>query len=338
MLLTVGVVAEHPALQRLVDGRVVDRTPHRARDLEPRQRPPRVALGRAREAHELRAADLGQNIVRLDLIDDLARSPRLSIDTGPSALLTYMMFNNDDPVLKDVRVRRALAMAIDRAAIVRAKLGGRAVLATGLLAPSHWAYAKVPLPAHDLDAARALLDEAGYRDPDGPGGKPRLSLSYKCSADPFRLGLARVIAHDLEQLGIEVDVRSYEFATFFADVKKGAYQLAQMQTSQISEPDMAYLYFHSSRVPTPEEQDLHNRWRYRSKELDGLVEAGRHELDRERRRGIYADVQRVLARDLPILPLWHEDNVAVHNRELTGYTLVPTARLGGIAGVSKVAR
>lgn len=282
------------------------------------------------------AADLTQNTVRLDLVPDVEKLERVRVDSAPSALLTYLMMKNDDPILRDVRVRRAIACAIDRPAIVRAKMAGRAVLATGLLAPGHWAYSgDVPTYPYDPARARALLDEAGYPDPDGDGPGVRFTLTYKTSADAFRVAIARLIAQMLREVGIGVDVRSYEFATFFADVKKGQYQLASLQTGEIAEPDMYNNFFHSSRIPTPAEPDLANRWRYRSDVADRLIEEGRHELDRDARKRIYAELQRVVATDLPIVPLWHEDNVAVMNVSVEGFTIVPTARLSSLARTRK---
>ncbi len=282
------------------------------------------------------SADLTQNTIRLDLVDDVAKRERIAVTQGESALLTYMLLNNDDPVLRDVRVRQAIAYALDRPGAIAAKLQGRAVLATGLLPPSHWAYAgDVPRYDHDLARAGQLLDEAGYRDPDGAGPAPRLRIVYKTSTDAFRMALARVLAAQLGDVGIEVEVRPFEFATFFADVKKGAYQLASMQTTDISDPDFYFTYFHSSRIPSDKDKDAGNRWRYKNLALDALVEQGRAELDPVRRKAIYAEVQAIVARDVPIVPLWHEANVVVSNRDIEGYVILPNARLGGLAAVHK---
>ncbi len=282
------------------------------------------------------SADMVQNSVRMDLVDDIARRERIHIDTGPGAILSYLMMNNEDPQLADVRVRRAIAYAIDRQKIVDVKFQGRAVLATGLLPPGHWAYCgDVDRYPYDPDRARELLDQAGYPDPDGPGGEPRMRLIYKTSADPFRITIARIIATQLDQVGIAVEVRAFEFGTFFMDVKRGNYQLASMQTAAIVDPDWAYPYFHSSRIPTPEDLNLHNRWRYRSARVDRLLEDGRHELDRTRRIAIYAEVQKTLAEDLPVVPLWHEDNVAVMNVDVTGYQIFPNASFGGLVTTTK---
>ncbi|MCA9674882.1 MAG: ABC transporter substrate-binding protein [Kofleriaceae bacterium] len=282
------------------------------------------------------SADLVQNAVRLDLVDDVAARPRVEVESGPSALLTYLMMNNDDPVLGDVRVRRAIAYALDREAIIAAKFSGRAVLATGLLPPGHWAYEPdVARYDHDPARARALLDEAGYPDPDGDGPQPRLHLVYKTSADQFRVAVARVIASQLGEVGIDVEVRAFEFGTFFSDIKKGAYQIATMQTSDIGEPDYYRTYFSSTRIPSPDDPNGGNRWRYRNARVDELAEAGRRELDLDRRKAMYAEIQQLVARDVPVVALWHEDNVVLHNRDVTGYQIFPNARFAGVQTAAK---
>lgn len=307
--------------------------------------PPRLARLTVRVVRDANAralmlvggsADFAQNAVRVDLVGHVAERERVDVVSGPSAILTYLMFNNRDPVLADPRVRRAIAHAIDRERIVAAKLGGRAELATGLLPGSHWAY-RGEVARYPFDPARAaaLLDEAGYPDPDGPGPAPRLRLSYKTSADQFRVAVARVIASQLAEVGIAVEVRSFEFGTFFTDIKAGNFQLATMQTSEITEPDFYYTYFHSSRIPSPADPGAHNRWRYASAKVDDLVERARAVSDRAERRRLYGEVQAQLADDLPIVPLWHEHNVAVVNVDVDGYEVLPNARLTALSRVTK---
>jgi peptide/nickel transport system substrate-binding protein len=282
------------------------------------------------------SADVIQNAVRLDLVPAVAAQPRVQLQTAHSDVLTFLMMNNDDKVLSDRRVRQAIALALDRPAIIAAKLDGLAVPATGLLPPQHWAYnGDVARWSHDAARARQLLDEAGLRDPDGDGPAPRLQLVYKTSSDAFRVAIARVIAAQLAEVGIAVDVRPFEFATFFADVKRGAYQLASMQTTDITDPDFYFMYFHSSWIPSEAAKDGFNRWRYRSALVDRLTLEGRQELDRARRKQIYDQVQRQVAEDVPIVPLWHEDNVVLSNADVRGYTLTPNARLSGLRSVTK---
>jgi peptide/nickel transport system substrate-binding protein len=246
----------------------------------------------------------------------------------------------EDPILKDVRVRRAIAYAIDRKTIVHTKFHDRAALADGMLPRFHWAFE--PNAAHyDFDpaAAKRLLDEAGYPDPDGDGPLPRFTISYKTSSNKLRVAIATVIADMLQKVGIGVDLRVYEFATFFADVKKGNFQLFSMQIPEVSEPDLYKNFFLTTRIPTRENLDAGgNRVRYRNPELDRLFVAGQAALDRKERRRIYGEVQKILARDLPVISLWHEDNVVAMRKEVHGFGLLPTSSMAQLAHTSKARR
>ncbi len=285
------------------------------------------------------SADLTQNTISPLLVSAVEAQPQLRVLSARSSVYSYLGLNLEDPILRDVRVRRAIAMAIDRAQIVRTKLRGRAALATGLLPRFHWAYAGPPLVkdiAFDPAGARRLLDEAGYPDPDGDGPLPRMTLVYKTSSNKFRVAIARVIAAMLADVGIAVELRANEFSTFFADIKAGNFQLFSMQIPEIAEPDLYTNFFSSSRIPTREHPDAGgNRVRYRNPELDRLLDAGRRELDRDRRRALYAEVQKTLAEDLPVISLWHEDNIVAMRKEVRDYTLLPTAQLTGLARVVK---
>jgi len=159
---------------------------------------------------------------------------------------------------------------------------------------------------------------------------------FKTSSDAFRIAIARVIAAQLAEVGIAVEIRSFEFATFFADVKRGAYQLASMQTTDITEPDFYFMYFHSSWIPAAPRFEGFNRWRYRSAVVDRLTAEGRQELDRARRPGDLRRGPAQVAEDVPIVPLWHEDNVVLSNRAVHGYTLTPNARLTGLRQLTKL--
>jgi peptide/nickel transport system substrate-binding protein len=280
------------------------------------------------------SGDLTQNTVPPLLVDAVAAQPRIALETGASSVWSYLGFNCEDPILKDVRVRRAIALSIDRERIVHTKLRDRAVLATGMLPTFHWAYEKnVDRYPYDPARARQLLDEAGYHA--GANGV-RFHLVYKTSSNKFRVALASVIVSMLADVGIEVELRPYEWATFFADIKKGNFQLFSMQIPEISEPDLYTTFFASDRIPTRDNLDAgNNRMRYRSSELDQLLVAGRRELLRPGRVAIYSQVQKILARDLPAVPLWHEHNVAAMRRDLHGFELLPTGLLSSLARTYK---
>ncbi len=273
------------------------------------------------------------------VLETLEADPKLEVRYGKSATITYLGFNMQDPVLRDVRVRQAIALAIDRERIVAAKFRGRAVIATSLLDTANPYYEPgVRKWPFDPAAARKLLDEAGYPDPDGDGPLPRLTLTWKTSAMRFRVALVQVMARQLGDVGIAVDVRPFEFATFMDDVRKGNFQLFALQLTDVVEPDYLRAVLHSSRIPTPANSfGGTNRFRYQNREVDGWLDQGAATADVAVRRAMYANVQRVLAQEMPLFPLWHEDNILVHRRELRDVALLKTGRFEGLLGAHKVA-
>jgi peptide/nickel transport system substrate-binding protein len=260
------------------------------------------------------------NGVDPDLLPAAMRNENLAMEEAPGGNVSYLGFNLRDPVLSDARVRRAVALAIDRETIVRAIWKGHADLADSILAPGFWAHAEgLPPLRHDPAEAKRLLDQAGYRDPDGIGPKPRFTLIYKTSQNELRRRIAAVIQEQLRQVGIALTVQSLEWGTFFSDIKKGNFQLYSLTWVGIADPDIFHYAFHSGQIP-PEGA---NRGRYANQELDRLVLEGRREPSRPKRKEIYRKIQLLLARDLPVLPLWVNRNMLVRDRRLEGFTITP---------------
>lgn len=272
-----------------------------------------------------KTAELVQNAIAPVMLPVVRDSRGLEIETSPSFKYTYLGFNLEHSVLKDRRVRQAIAYGIDREAIIEHKLGGLATLSTGMLAPSHWAYEPdVPTYGYRPEKARELLDEAGYPK---EGSKPRLELEFKVSASKFRKSIAELIAQQLKRIGIEVEVRSFEWGTFFHDIKSRNFEITTLQWPSVHEPSLYKWIFHSDNIPDAENRSAGaNRGAYRNPEIDELLERGERETDREKRKEIYSEVQKILARDLPYVSLWHEHNIAILREGTEGYYITPNAR------------
>jgi peptide/nickel transport system substrate-binding protein len=184
---------------------------------------------------------------------------------------------------------------------------------------------------HDVARARALLDEAGYRDPDGDGPMPRLSLTLKTSTDElFRLQ-ATIIQQDLRQIGIDVDVRSFEFATFYADVLKGNFQMFTLQWVGVTDPDMLRRVFHSQQIPPLG----FNRGYYSNPEVDRLIDRASAALTDDDRKKYYSEAQKLIADDTPYVSLWHKTNLAVTQPGITGLHIGPQADMLSLKDVKK---
>jgi peptide/nickel transport system substrate-binding protein len=266
--------------------------------------------------------DLVVNDIVPDIAHQLQQEGRLQVVTGPGTDYQYIGFNMRDALLADKRVRHAIAYAIDREAIVKYLRRGLSEVASGLLPPVSWAFEPdVRVFAHDRNRAKQLLDEAGYRDPDGDGPLPRLSLSLKISTNEFIRLQATVIQQDLRQVGIDVDVRSYEFATLYADVLKGNFQMFTLQWvgGAVADPDILRRVFHSDQVPPTG----FNRGYYSNPEVDRLLEAAARAGDEASRRRLYGEVQKQLAEDQPYVSIWTKTNVAVTQPGISGLRLLP---------------
>jgi peptide/nickel transport system substrate-binding protein len=272
-----------------------------------------------------------------DLVPDMVyqlEKEGLTLTKSPGVDYQYVGFNLRDSVLKDVRVRHAIGHAIDRQAIVDYLRRGLATVADSMLPPTNWAHEpNVLMLDYGPERAKALLDEAGYPDPDGDGPRPRLSLSYKTTSVEFSRLQAAVIQQNLRDVGIEVDVRSYEFATLYADILKGNFQMYSLQWvgGALADPDILRRVFHSQQIPPAG----FNRGRFSDPEVDRLIEEASDATDYETRRERYGKVQQLLADAAPYISLWHRTNFALARPELQGIHLSPQGDFTFLRNVSR---
>lgn len=268
------------------------------------------------------SVDLVVNDLSPDIVDGLRGESHLRVSTAEGTDFAYLGFNLRDPLLQDRRIRLAVGYAIDQRAIVEYLRRGLAMPAIGIVPPMSWAHEPAVFRfERDVARAKGLLDEAGYPDPDGDGPRPRLRLSLKTStAEAYRLQAA-VIQQNLAEAGIELELRSYEFATLFSDVIRGNVQLYTLQWVGVTDPDMLRRVFHSSQIPP----GGFNRGYYKNAEVDRLIDAASIALGEDERRALYGEAQRRIAEDAPYISLWYKTNVAVAHARLTGISLSPTA-------------
>ena len=268
-------------------------------------------------------ADLIVNDIPPDIVHQLEKDGDFSIVRSPGLDFSYLGFNMRDPVVSDKRLRHAIGFATNRDAIVKYLRRDLAHLATGLLPPRAWAYEPdIFMFTYDPDKAKQLLDEAGYRDPDGDGPLTRLRLSLKISTNEEVRLQSTVIQQDLRRVGIDLDVRTYEFATVFADILKGNFQIMSLQWvgGAVIDPDILRRVFYSTQTPP----SGFNRGYYRNPEVDRLLDLAGAALDEGERKKYYGAAQRLIAEDAVYIPIWNRVNVAVSQKELTGVRLLPS--------------
>jgi peptide/nickel transport system substrate-binding protein len=254
----------------------------------------------------------------------LARQAGLAFAMREGTTFSYLGFNFARGPTARREVREAVSLAIDRQAILTHLFRGQARSANAILTPEHWAGAPgLAPPAHDPARARALLASLGH----GPG-RP-LRISYKTSSDQFRLRIATVLQAQLAEVGIALDIRSYDWGTFYADVKAGNFELYGLSWVGLQLPDVFRYAFHSASVPPGGA----NRGRYASAAVDALVEAAERDATLAARAARYREVQAALLTDLAYAPLWYENQVVVRRARVIGYD---TDASGSYDGLSRV--
>ena len=271
-------------------------------------------------ALELRkgSADVAVNALTADMIVALRREPGLRIQTAPGSIYVYLALNLRDPILKDVRVRQALAYAIDRRSLIHYLWRDLARPADNILPTQSWAYnPNVRRYGYEPQRARELLDAAGYPAHDGV----RFHLTMKTSTEESTRLLAAVLQQQLRAVGIVLDIRTFEFATFYSDITNGAFQLYSLRwVGGNEDPDIFAHVFHSASVPPRSA----NRGFYSNPRVDQLIDAARRETDRGRRKRLYAQLQEILANDLPYISLWYLDNVVVRTPRVRDLEVAPS--------------
>jgi peptide/nickel transport system substrate-binding protein len=266
------------------------------------------------------SGDVESNVLSLDMVHALAGQPNLRIESGPGANVIYANFNVTDPALRDPRVRQAIACAINRPALIAALWRGQAREANTLLPPEDWAAAsdaQLSLYPHDVARAQRLLDAAGLK-PDKDG--IRLRFTLKTSTDETTRLEAEAIQQQLRQAGIDLNIRSSEFGTFYSDITHGSFQMYILRWIGVNQAPDIFRYAYATDSFPPKGG---NRGHYSNPQLDALVAKAAAETDQATRRAEYIQVQQILARDLPGIPLWFANNDVVHSTRLTGIHLDP---------------
>jgi peptide/nickel transport system substrate-binding protein len=276
-------------------------------------------------ALELRkgSVDLALNALAPDMVEVLRRDKNLQVTETPGTNYQYIAFNLTDPVFRDVRVRQALAYGIDRENMIKYLWRNQARAASGMLPPNNWAFnADLKKYPYDPERARQLLRESGHEN---------MSFTYRVNSDNATVTqMAAVFQQQLHNIGVTMDIKGTEYATFFADVIKSSFQVYSLRwVGANNDPDFFNYVFHSKSVPP----NGANRGHYSNSRVDELVEFARREVDAEKRKAAYQEVQRILADELPYISLFYMDNTCVANKHIEGIQLYPAGDYDFLANI-----
>ena len=160
-----------------------------------------------------REIDIVQNDLPIEVVNFLENQSSISISSTIGSNISYIGFNFNDSLLKDVRLRQAIAMAINREELVQYFLDENTRLAEQLFAPEHWVSENLMNTSFNPEQARNLIKSISPLS--------SISLTYKTSTDPFRLKIATIIQNQLAQVGIDLTIKTLDWGTYFQDIQNG---------------------------------------------------------------------------------------------------------------------
>jgi peptide/nickel transport system substrate-binding protein len=264
-------------------------------------------------ALRMREVDLVLDLPAKD-VPIIERIEHITIESVPGTFWEYIGLNTTRPPFDDTRVRQAVAHAIDRAALNKViKFGRATVLDGGHIPPNHWAHAADlhPYPQRDLNRAKQLLQEAGHADGFQTTMKVGSSFQYQVDA-------AQMVKQQLADIGITLELQPLESSLFFDALGKGDFDTTLVGWVGFVDPDeWTYNLFHST--------GKYNQQKFTSQDLDSLLERGRRAQDRDERTRIYADAQRLIATQAPVVNLYVNEQNTARLKDVRGFVVHPTA-------------
>ncbi|MBC7911558.1 MAG: ABC transporter substrate-binding protein [Pyrinomonadaceae bacterium] len=247
-----------------------------------------------------------------DTLKSLGQVPDLKVEQFPGANVTYLGFNVKEAPLDNVKVRQAIAYAIDRESLIRDLLLGQAKIAHSILPEESWAYNAGQQYPYNPGAAKKLLDEAGFRDPDDDGPQMRFGkpISFKISSNSAATSqYAQVIQNYLKQVGIPVEIEPLESNLLREQAKRGQYQMTAANWVGGNQDPIFLKDLFMTKANF-------NRTNYSNPPLDPILQEAVDTVDREKARGLYAQAQETISRDVPMLPLWHPANMVIAQKKV----------------------
>jgi peptide/nickel transport system substrate-binding protein len=249
-----------------------------------------------------------------DAIKGLESNPNLNVQQFEGSNLNLLTFNTKEPPLDNVKVRQAIAYAIDRESMIRDLVLGQGKIAHSILPEASWAFTAGQTYHYDPAMAKKLLDEAGFKDPDGDGPQMRFAkpILFRISGSSAAARqYSGVIYNYLKEVGIPVSIETSELNVLFEFLRRGQFQMTYGQWVGGNQDPIFYRdLFATSEIPT-ETRASRNRSRYSNPELDAILAEAVNTYDHAKAVPLYAKAQEIVSRDVPVFPLWYQANMVI---------------------------
>lgn len=243
--------------------------------------------------------DMLQGDLPPELVHYLRAQQGVRLQVAQGSNFSYLGLNFQDAQLRQLKVRQALAHAVDVNAILQKALVPQSRVASVILPPEHYANGQ-HLTAYDYNPkrAKALLQSANIALP--------LKLVYKTSTDPQRVRFATMMQAQMAEAGIALEIKSLDWGTFFEDIKQGQFQLYGLTWVGIKTPDIYAKAFGTDYFPP----NGFNRGKFSDAKLDALLA-----------RQDWPQVTQYLYAELAVIPLWYEGQFVAMRNALSHYQL-----------------
>ena len=258
--------------------------------------------------------DILERLMATD-VDDVRKDSRLKLATGTEMGyqgITLNVANGDkanSPLGKDARVRRALELSIDRAALNQVVFNGLQTPNNQWVSPANPYYQpKFPTPGRDVAKARALLKEAGVTGP--------VTLDFMVPNNPETRAVAEVIQSMAAEAGFDLKIRVTEFATSLNEAEKGNFQMYMLAWSGRTDPDGNIYSFSSCKGPL-------NYGRYCDPAMDALLDKARTSTSTAERKALYEQVADKWLNQGSVIYLYHRALLFAHSPRLEGFKVMP---------------
>ncbi|WP_164985128.1 ABC transporter substrate-binding protein [Ammoniphilus sp. CFH 90114] len=248
--------------------------------------------------------------VPIQYVEELEKEPGVTLERVPDYVLNYLGWNNKLPIFQDVRVRQAIALAVDREPIIQTTMRGEAKPVFGPLPSVVFGYSQTiedkakEKYAHNVEKAKQLLAEAGWSETNANGivmkdGKP-FSVDLWVTNEPAKQRAAQIIQNQLKEVGIEVKIAVKESAAIIEQTPKGAHQMILWTYGWFDADVMYFLLFGKGRS---------TRLHYEVDELDHILQRARVETDTKARLKLYEEAQEFLLEQTPFVPLFVRESI-----------------------------
>ena len=254
--------------------------------------------------------DIAPSVIPLDKISQFKKKEQdFKVFSSTGFSTTYLLLNLKNNFLKNKNLRSALSFAINREEIIKYKLYGYASPALSFINPNSYFFNKTLKSFEfNLDKASALIEQMNLKD---------LELTLSCSNNSSTVSKARVLVSQINKAGLKVSLQTNEWGAFYKDVGRGAFDLALMKWVGVVDPDIYRIAFYSENQ-APKGR---NRSFYKNKSLDKLLEQGFKERDQVKRKQIYDEVQKLIAEEFIVIPLWHDEELSIVQTNIKNYQM-----------------